>query len=199
MAFPNKSGEAFVLLAADGMSSGGYSFLFRRIDVKQVKPQGDGFTVLFDGMALGGDEFAKPEGLTTLTRFGGRAVPAGDYALIGRIDLVNYGNFTDANVNCFSRGAAVFHFEPDKIALVAAGSVRSRRPMDMTSLPTQAGQVLHGYPRITAPVSIAAPTGTVTFTTEKSFLGTEVCKLEDGFSFAPSVMQGQEDARSAIP
>src|SRR6185312_10843685 len=87
MAFPDKGGKAFVLLAADGMSSGGYSFLFRRIDVERGKPLDDGFAVFFDGMALGGDEFAKPEGVTALTRFGGRAVPAGDYALMGRIDL----------------------------------------------------------------------------------------------------------------
>lgn len=201
-AFSEKSDKAFVLLAADGMPVTGslsYSFAFQRVDLARAVVLDSYVTISFDGMALGGDEFSKPDSMKTLVRFGGRAVPAGDYALMGRFDTATYGTFVQNTINCFSLGAAVFHLEPGRIAVVAAGNVRGRGPIDVSALPAQIGQVLGGYPQMTAPVAVALPAGVVTFKTGKSLLGTEVCQMQDGFSFTPRMARGREIVASAVP
>ena len=200
--FSEKSDKAFVLLAADGMpvtGSLGYSFAFQRVDLAKAVALDSYITISFDGMALGGDEFSKPDDMKSLVRFGGRAVPAGDYALMGRFDTATYGTFVQNTVNCFSLGAAVFHLEPGRIAVVAAGNVRAREPIDAASLPAQIGKVLGGYPKMTAPVTVAPPSGIVTFKTGKSLLGAEICQMQDGFSFTPRVSHGREVVASAAP
>jgi len=198
--FSRTSDKAFLLLVADGMpvtGSLGYSFAFQRIDLAKSVPVDSYVTVSFDGMALGGDEFAKPDGMKTLSRFGGRALPAGDYALMGRFDTATYGTFTSTTVNCFSLGAAVFHLEPGRIGVVAAGNVNVPRPVDFKALSSQVTQVLGGYPRITAPSALSEPLGAVAFKTGKSLLGGEVCRMQDGFSFVPRISGGRQLTASA--
>jgi hypothetical protein len=202
MAFSEKSDKAFVLLAADGMpvtGSLGYSFAFQRVDLAKAVALDPYIRISFDGMALGGDEFSKPDSMKTLVRFGGRVMPAGDYALMGRFDTATYGMSVQNTVNCFSLGAAVYHLEPGKIAVVAAGNVRAREPIDASVLPAQIGQVLGGYPQMAAPVAVAVPTGVVTFKTGKSLLGTEVCQMQDGFSFTPRIVRGHAIIASGAP
>ncbi|HEY4275565.1 MAG TPA: hypothetical protein VGM68_08785 [Rhizomicrobium sp.] len=201
-AFSEKSDKAFVLLAADGMpvtGSLGYSFAFQRIDLAKAAALDSYITISFDGMALGGDEFGKPDGMKTLVRFGGRVIPAGDYALMGRFDTATYGTSVQNTINCFSLGAAVFHLEPGRIAVVAAGNVRAHGSIDASTLPAQISQVLGGYPQMTAPVTVAAPIGVVTFKTGKSLLGTEVCQMQDGFAFTPQTVRRPVITASAMP
>jgi hypothetical protein len=172
---------AFAVVVADGMVVNGsqsYSFGFQRIDLDKQAFLPDLYYVQFSGMpALEGNEFKKPDSLSTTLRFGGRAVLPGDYALIARTDLAAYGYSSSTQVNCFSKGTTVFRIRAGHVNLIDAGHVREAASADRVTLEKQAAVVLSAYPKISAPTAIAEPVGRVAFATgQKNFLGVEVCQ-----------------------
>lgn len=180
-AYDGSAGAAFALVAADGMVVNGsqtYIFGFQRIDLEKQAFLPDLFSVQFSGLGtLEGNEFKKPETLSTTLRFGGKAVVPGDYALIARTDMASYGYSSSTQVNCFSQGTAVFRIREGRVNVIQAGHVRGGGATDRKDLERQAATVLSGYPNMSAPVTLAESAGRVAFETkEKNFLGVEMCK-----------------------
>lgn len=187
-AYDGAGDNAYTVVAADGMRVNGsqsYSFLFQKFDVDARQFQPETFSVNFSGMGtIEGNEFKKPETLTTTLRFGGRDASPGDYALIARIDNAAYGYSQSTNVNCFSLGTAVFRIRAGHVNVLDAGNVRESRGFTREEIEKQAATVLAGYPLISAPLAFAEPVGTVVFeANDKNFLGVKMCKGSGVVSF----------------
>jgi hypothetical protein len=188
MAFDTAGGAALALVAADGMIANGsqsYSFTFQRMGTGQQAFLPDIFSINFSGLGpIEGNEFKKPEQLHTTLRFGGLAVPPGEYALISRIDSASYGMSNSTVVNCFSEGAAVFRIHKGRVNIIPAGHVKGAGSIDGAIVQPQVATVLAGYPNITAPIAFADIVGSTKFKTGKNILGGELCKGTAVVSFA---------------
>lgn len=154
-------GEAFVMVATDALttaSNEGYSFAFQRIDLATLTIAADQpVIVTFTGMG-GGDEFRRPQSLRTTMRFGGQALPPGDYALIARTRRTSGRSTTDV-ATCYSYGAPVFRMTADVVSVVPEdefAAAEARR--DVQTL-------LEAHPTIAAPVASAELVGHVSFAT----------------------------------
>lgn len=105
VSFDPDKGETFLLMAADEITDvlpGSYTYVFRRVDVANSKFLPETMAIVFDS-GVGTfvvHEFAKPAGLTTTLRFGGRRLVPGDYALISRTDTRQIGMSQNSDVRC---------------------------------------------------------------------------------------------------
>lgn len=189
IAFDGKSEAAFALLAADGMpvtGSQSFQFFFQKVDLSTSTFSKDGFSILFDGMGtIGGDEFSKPDHLKTTLRYGGKAVPAGDYALFSRNDYASYGMSNSTLVNCYSLGSLVLRLRPGTINIIAVGSVRDRATVEPLKIDSQVTDVLAGYHNMSAPTALAVPIGSLSFETKRNIFGSEICQSAGAFHFIP--------------
>lgn len=185
--FAGGQGRSYLIVAADGMSNyGAYRFYFQKLDLKNSRFVDDSASVGFPhGGGLTGDEFEKPSDLVTTTRFGGKALPPGDYALLSRMDIFGGLNSTQ-NWNCFAQGAPVFHVAEGQVNIVSAGNVTSGTARDLTLLQFEVTQVLKGYPRFSAPVTMLVPIGMITFNTSDSWAGVKTCNpVDEPFQYKP--------------
>lgn len=174
---------AFPMIAVAGMVKNGsnsYTFTFRRVDLQTSTFQKEGFSLNFGAFgAIEGEEFKKPEEMQTEVRFGGRAAPAGDYALVVRVDQASYGMATTRSVNCFSLGSSVFRIKEGAVVVIPAGSVRGNVRMNGPEVVEQVKQILLGYPNIKGSVELVEPLGSLTFDAG------DRCSVSGPFTFRP--------------
>jgi phage tail tape-measure protein len=120
-------------------------------------------------------------------RFGGKPLPAGNWALISRSDSQSTGNFTNVMVNCYALGTRVVRVEPGVVNLISVGAVGGGRgAAGDAEVVDQARQVLAGYPGIAAPVKPVVEVGTVGFATGKGLLGQKNCQITEAGRFVPA-------------
>jgi hypothetical protein len=185
-AFLGVGDGAYVLVAADNMPITGsqdHSYTFQRVNLSTSSFEREFFTVTFSGMGtMSGNEFRKPETLQTTVRFGGKAAPAGDYALINHRQMTTYGTATSTNIHCYSLGAAVFRLHEGVINIVPVGPLPLVRAGDLEA---QVAEVMAGYPSMTASRQMAEMVGSARFETGR-WLGQQTCNTRDGFTFTPT-------------
>ncbi len=156
------------------------TFTFRQIHVDGPRFTRQHASVFFNNVGPGAQsEFRAAEGATVTLRFGGRALPPGDYALISRTTSRSAPGVQMENVTCYSEGAVVFRMRPGVVNLVPAAG-----PDGLAHTRAQAETVLQNYPNMTAPVEPAEAIGTATFNTTQ-WLGRELCTTGDPPVFTP--------------
>jgi hypothetical protein len=175
--------EAFVMVATDGRSlspSETLTYTFRQINVGNSTFTRQHASVFFNNVGPGAQtEFRAADGAAVTLRFGGRALPPGDYALISRTTSRSAPGAQLENTTCYSEGAVVFRMRPGVINLVHTAG-----PAGLASARREAAMVLQNYPNMTAPVEPAEAIGTATFNTTQ-WLGRELCTTGDPPVFTP--------------
>lgn len=164
--FAGEPGRSFILLGADGMDQvgkRGFTFVFRKLDMKSAEFLKEDLAIEFSPMgSVGGTELAKPQTLKTSLRFGGQQVTPGDYALISLVERA--GDLPGGvSATCFSDGAPVFHIVEGQINIIAGGNVAGPRGPSELRVEDEASQMLKSHPGYSAPATNTRAFGSVTF------------------------------------
>lgn len=189
LAFNATNQNALALVVADGMpinGSNGYSFHLARVDLATRSFAKDQKYINFSGMGpIEGDEFQRGDLKTTL-RFGGAAVPAGDWVVVSRSDSEALGTLRRLNVNCFTLGTSVYRFVPGRVNLVRMGHVGAAPAASDEEQGQLARKVLATYQSVSAQMVEAEVVGMITFGTGKGMLGDRNCFPKGSFEFTPA-------------
>ena len=194
-AFSAGTGQSYVLIAGDGMPTEGvetHDYKFQRVDMASSTFQREYVYVRFGDTQVsgGGNEFEKPATMAAApVRYAGRKIAPGEYALVSHHRYKSLGTMAMSNVNCYSRGAAIYRFREGAINIVrlgrgydVAGFVSGAASVvevpDPAALRAQVTEVLAGYPEMNAPTAVAKLLGTATFESRANR-----CTTTGGFSF----------------
>lgn len=200
-AFSAGTGQSYVLIVGDGMPTEGvetHDYKFQRVDMATSTFLREYVYVRFGDTQVsgGGNEFEKPATMAASSvRYAGRKIAPGDYALVLHDRLKSLGTMAMNNINCYSRGAAIYRFREGTINIVrlgrgydvagfVSGAASVVEVTDPAALEAQVTEVLAGYPAMTAPPGVAKLLGTARFETRAN-----KCNTTGGFVFtrAPGV------------
>jgi len=179
--FDRADTTSFALLAVAGMSSAkGYFFEFQQVDRTSSAFLDDYFTLSFDSLV--GDEIRKPGTLSSSFRFAGKAVPAGEHAVVAKSEFSAHGTGSNREFSCFSQGAPVFVVKAGRVEIIPLGDVDGGGGAEGLELRTQVDELMTAHSKVTAPVTRAEYTGSLTFEVAEWRIGQRPCKPVGPFS-----------------
>jgi len=189
-AFDGRAGGAFLVVAADGLSSkwtDNHIYSFRGVDLATSTFKDEWVMVRYYGSpTTGNNEFVKPATMATTMRFAGQLMPAGDYALVAKNNETNTGASLSVFETYFSEGAQVVRVADGKTNVIVMGGREGLMGGDESTAMAQTAELMKAYPNFTAPQAIVQPLGTITFESKKTW-GAETCNNRKikSFTFTP--------------
>lgn len=186
-AFHGEPGKGFVIVAAEGhWYKGGPSFflVMRRLNAAKdgfIKPQ---TVAYFTGQHdYPDDEFARPKSANPAIRLAGLPVVPGDYAIVSFI-TDGYGEQGPTTfIKCFALGSVVYTIKEGVVNVVHYQADGNQPRLDADVVKNDIVATLAAYPNITAPLEMAQPIGSISFTSSTNILGNPTCTPEGPLTF----------------
>ena len=172
-AFSAGTGQSYVLVGVPLDELETHTLTFQRVDLASSTFLRNLVSVKAQPRASERWRRFPQDGGAASLRFGGSRLPPGDYALVSHSRYRYLGSMSMVDVNCYSRGAAIYRFREGAINVVSVphfipgwiGVPQTTSAIGGEALQERVAEFLTGYPNMTAPRVVAEPIGTATFET----------------------------------